>query len=157
MSRKRTPRRAHARPPASNPVAAAIGRQQMASQMRSLAIGIYLTPDGERDPELLARLAWLIGLGADVAANTTPRSADAKRLHAALRTVLHMAVHGDARWQAAQAGVVEQAAQLAHAIALKHSALALQLAPALNVLANRIRQGVATMDDVAGAELYAAA
>lgn len=149
---KNRARRRHVR--ASNPVAGAVARQHMAAQMRNLGIAIYLTPDGECNPDMLARLAWLIGLGAEVSVKLDHQSRETKRLHAALRTVLQMAVDG-ARWDAGQAGVIERAANQAQEISLANAALALKLAPAADVLASRIRQGTATMDDVAGAELYA--
>ena len=82
-----------------------------------------------------------------------PGSPLAKQLHAALRTVLQMSADG-ARWQAAQAGVLEQAAQEAQRLAINHAHLAERLVPDADWIASRIRAGTATIADVAGAEVY---
>ena len=147
-------RRHHRQSNISNPVAAAIARANMAAQMRDFAIAIYLANDGQPERETLAHLGWLIGLGAEMAAQTQPGSPLAKQLHAALRTVLQMSADG-ARWQSAQAGILEQAAQSAQRLALNHASMAERLVPDADWIANRIRAGTATVGDVAGAEVYA--
>ena len=146
-------RRHHRQSNISNPVAAAIARARMAAQMRDFAIAIYLANDGQPERETLAHLGWLIGLGAEMAAQTQPGSPLAKQLHAALRTVLQMSADG-ARWQSAQAGILEQAAQSAQRLALNHASMAERLVPDADWIANRIRAGTATIADVAGAEVY---
>ena len=146
-------RRTRRMPSASNPVAAALARDRMRAQMRDFSIAIFMTPDGEEARELLAHLGWLLAMGAEVLAQTEPHSLAAKRAHGDLRTVLQMAESG-ARWQAVHAGVMADAAQRAKDATIKHADLALHLAPDADWIAARIRDGVAKVTDVAGAEVY---
>ena len=74
----------------SHPVAIAVAKQAMAEHMTTIGISIYLMADGEPTRDLLSHLGWVIGIGAEIAAIKTPGSAQAKRLHAALRTAIAM-------------------------------------------------------------------
>lgn len=155
MKAKHKTQRRHTRrmPNASNPVAAALARERMRAQMRDFLIAIYLAPDGAEERELLAHLGWLLAMGAEVLAQTAPHSLAAKRAHGDLRTVLQMAESG-ARWQAVHAGVMADAAQRAKDATIKHADLALHLTTDADWIAARIRDGVAKVTDVAGAEVY---
>ncbi|ATA57233.1 hypothetical protein CKY39_31410 [Variovorax boronicumulans] len=127
----------------SHPVATAVAKAQMASHM---------TADAEPARDLLAHLGWVIGIGAEIAAVVAPGLAQAKRLHAALRTVVQLSI--DNAWQAAQAGVLSDAATEAKDLLVAHAGIGFDLIPSGDYIAARIRDGVASLSDVAGAEIY---
>ena len=59
------------------------------------------------------------------------------------------------RWQAAQTSRLYGLAKEGQALAIDHVNLGMQAHPAASALSARIAEGVATMADVAGAEVYA--
>lgn len=137
----------------SHPVATAVAKQAMAEHMTTIGINIYLMVDGEPPRDLLSHLGWIIGIGAEIAAIKTPGTAQAKRLHAALRTTIAI---GEANaWQCAQAPTLSNAADEAKSLLIGHADLALRLIPEADWIAARIRDGIVRLSDVAGAELYA--
>lgn len=152
---RRRPYQHRARPELarSHPVATAIAKQQMDRHMTTISIAIYLMADGEPPRDLLAHLGWMIGIGAEIAALLTPGTAAARRLHAALRTVVAMG-EADA-WQAAQAPMLSDAANEAKALMVRYPDHGMRLIPGADWIAAQIRDGSARLDHVAGAELYA--
>ncbi|MNK79843.1 hypothetical protein D3C87_995210 [compost metagenome] len=136
----------------SHPVATAVAKAQMASHMTTVSIAIYMTADREPARDLLAHLGWVIGIGAEIAAAIAPGMAQAKRLHAALRTVVQLST--DNAWQAAQAGVLSDAATEAKDLLVAHAGIGFDLIPSGDYIAGRIRDGIASLTDVAGAEIY---
>lgn len=137
-----------------SPVARAIVLRRMRAAIRDLGVAIYLLPDGERDPDMLAAIAWGIGVGAEIAANVMPGSSTAKRLHAALRTVVALSESGG-HWQSSQAGPLLDAMEQAQQLLVAHPHVGQSVMGCADHLAERIRHGTARLSDVAGAELYA--
>jgi hypothetical protein len=140
----------------SNPVAIAIAKARMRRQMVTFGIEMFMTDDGEPALDLLAHLGWMLALGAEIAAQVMPGTTKAKRLHAALRTVLQMCADGGC-WQASQAGVLQAATNEALALMQQHPDTGASLMGDADHIAARIRAGVANLSDVAGSEIYAAA
>lgn len=136
----------------SGPVATAVALQRMNSHMTTVSIAIYMTQDGEPARDLLAHLGWLLGIGAEIAATVMPGMPEAKRIHAALRTVIQMGV--DNAWQVSQAETVYVAANESKALLVAHASIGLGLIASADWLASRIRDGQARLSDVAGAEIY---
>jgi hypothetical protein len=130
----------------SHPVATAVAKAQMASHMTTVSIAIYMTADAEPARDLLAHLGWVIGIGAEIAAVVAPGLAQA------LRTVVQLSI--DNAWQAAQAGVLSDAATEAKDLLVAHAGIGFDLIPSGDYIAARIRDGVASLGDVAGAEIY---
>ncbi len=137
-----------------NPIARAVAKRRMGSLLADIAIKAHLTADGQVDRDLIANLAFIIGLGAEVSVRLDNDLDRTKRLHAALRTLLAMSVDGG-RWQAAQTSRLYGLAKEGQALAIDHVILGMQAHPAASALSARIAEGVATMADVAGAEVYA--
>lgn len=125
----------------------------MASHMTTVSIAVYMTADGEPARDLLSHLGWVIGIGAEIAAAVAPSLPQAKRLHAALRTVIQLGI--DNAWQAAQAGVLSNAANEASALLIAHPGIGVEQISSGDYIAARIRDGAARLTDVAGAEIYA--
>lgn len=153
---KRRPSTSHRRMVRGNPVAIAIAKARMRSQMVTFGIEMFMTDDGAPALELLAHLGWMFALGAEIAAQVMPGTTKAKRLHAALRTVLQMSATGG-RWQASQAGVLQIASEEALALMQEHPDTGAALMDDADHIAGRIRAGTASLSDVAGPEIYAAA
>ncbi|MDQ8035204.1 MAG: hypothetical protein REJ50_24635 [Bordetella sp.] len=126
----------------------------MAEHMTTISIAIYLAADGAPQRELLAHLGWMLGMGAEIAAQLgmVGPLVQLKRQHAALRTVLQMSEQG--WWQAAQAPVLCDAATEAKDLLIAHPAIGATLIESADWLASRIRSGDARLSDVSGAELY---
>lgn len=137
----------------ANPVAAAFALQRMHSHMTTISIAIYMADDGHADRELLSHLGWMLGIGAEIAVQRNPGTAEARRLHAALRTVVAMSVDGGA-WQSSQAPALDSACNAALALFTAHPNQGLDLIPSADWIASRIRDGQARLTDVAGAEIY---
>lgn len=137
---------------ATNPVNMAVARWDIGQAMGDIAIRAYLTQDQATDRDLIAQLAFVIGIGADVAANL-PGYPSARAMHGALRTLLSMSVDGG-RWQASQARLMHEIATEASQLAITHAGLAQTMQGAALHLSHRIATGTATMDDVVGAEIY---
>jgi len=137
----------------ANPIASAVALQRMRSHMTTVSIAIYMADDGQPDRELLSHLGWMLGIGAEIAAQRTAGSAQAKRLHAALRAVVAMSADGGL-WQSAQAPALDAACNEALALFTSHPTQGLDLVPSADWLASRIRDGHARLTDVAGAEIY---
>lgn len=136
----------------SHPVATAVAKKLMASQMTTISIAVYMTADGEPARDLLSHLGWVVAIGAEIAAAVEPGRAQAKRLHAALRTVIKLSI--DNAWQAGQAGVLSDAATEASELLIAHPHIGIEQIPSGDYIASRIRDGVAHLTDVAGAEIY---
>ncbi|SCX52811.1 hypothetical protein [Variovorax sp. EL159] len=151
-TRHHRPMRSRAELARSGPVATAVALQRMSSHMTTVSIDIYLTQNDEPARDLLSHLGWLIALGAEISATVKPGMPEAKRLHAALRTVIQMSI--DNAWQSSQAGTLDVAANEAKALLIAHASLGLELIASADWLASRIRDGQARLSDVAGAEIY---
>lgn len=139
--------------PKGNPVARALALQTMDEHLRSVGVHVYMQQEGEESADLLADLAWVIGVGAETAHRTAPGQADSRRLHGALRSVVQMAATG-CRWQRLHAQPLYAAAQDAKALLVRHRAIAEQMTEGADYLAAQVRAGRATLDMVAGAEIY---
>ncbi|MNV93877.1 hypothetical protein D3C71_1886130 [compost metagenome] len=69
-----------------------------------------------------------------------------------MRTVVQLST--DNAWQAAQAGVLSDAATEAKDLLVAHAGIGFDLIPSGDYIAGRIRDGIASLTDVAGAEIY---
>lgn len=71
-----------------NPVLAALAKADLLSALRDIQLRAYMAVDGEPDRELLARLFFIIAIGAETSLAAGRDLALTKRLHATLRTIL---------------------------------------------------------------------
>jgi len=152
MLKKRSRTSAARRRRAENsPVGIAVAKANMRRIMVDIGIHIFMKDDGEPAAKLLAHLGWMLAIGAQVQVRIDV--AAAKPLHAALRTVLQLSVAGN-RWSAAQAPYLHHAAELAKAVMLAHPIQGLEVQRDAEFISYHIGHGTATMDMVAGAEIY---
>lgn len=150
-------RRDHRRPhPHNNPVATAMAVHRMRTHLRTIGISMFMTADGEPAAGLVSHLAWILGIGSEIAANTSPGSDAARRQHTMLRNLVQIAVDG-CNWRAALTEQLWAAAQEANALMVQHPAIGQAMIPGADYLAERIKAGEVCMSDVAGVEVYAPA
>jgi len=136
----------------ANPVAKAIAARQITQHLRQIQVLAYLLQDGEECADRLAHMAWVIGLGCEVAFSIQhPR---ARFLHGALRTVHAMALAGY-RWQGHAAPQVDTALAESDQLITGHAETAWTMVAGAEWLAHRITTRTTMPGDVAGAELYA--
>lgn len=159
MSRTQHGRRRHRAmaeiPAYRNPVAAAVARQRMKAAARDERIGALLMQQDEDATDLLAHLAWIIGLGAEIALQVHgSHHATLRRLHGALRSVAAMCLHHGYRWQASQAVALQEALAEAHQLISAEPAIATRYTRGADWLASVISRHQLPADAVAGAELY---
>ena len=123
--------------------------------MRTISLKVYLTDEGEPAAQLLASLAFALSMGANIGLNLAPDCANTKRMHAALRTVVQLSVDGGC-WNAAQARVLHEAAELAKDAFLAHPRDGIDVYDSAVYLSSRVARGTARLSDVAGSEVYKA-
>lgn len=138
---------------AGHPIASAIATQKLQKQFRGIRTRIYALQDGDDAVSLLTELAWLVGVGAEIAHATEPASPLTRRLHGALRQIVQMSAAGGL-WQTAVAAPMYDAAMDAQALLFKHPCIGLDMAPGATRLSTLIEHRRASLADIAGAELY---
>lgn len=137
-----------------NPVRAAIGRTRIASHLRSVRIQMF-TAEADRDEtELIARLCWVLSLGAEIELAEQGRTERLRRVHAALRHVHAMCQRGGYRWVDTDLTWLDAAVVDANEAALAAPWRAVDFIPGCDQMAQAIREHRADAWSVAGAEIY---
>jgi hypothetical protein len=137
----------------TNPVMAAIAVEQQRQLNLNLGVLMTFADDGKEQRELIANLAAIIGVDAEIAVNVNPDHPAARRLHGTLRTINQMALNG-CRWQAIHARVIAEDLDTAHQLAQDYPKIGLAAAPACQALARAILNDKLPPDAIAGAEIY---
>lgn len=156
VTKRRLVRRSRQQLAHCSPVGVAVSRHLMPAEQLELHISLFDLEHGAPCAERLATLAYTLAVGTSIEAEARLGSPDCKQMHAALRTVLAMCEAGN-RWDRAQAPVLYAADKKAEALLLANPIQPQELADRCEGLANCVRSGVATLADVAGPEIYAAA
>ena len=138
----------------ANPVAKAIAVRQIQQHLRTVQTLAYVLEDGEPAADQLGHMAWILGLGSEVAVSIGDERC--RQLHGALRTVHGMALSGYC-WQARLAPPIDAALGHAAHLITQHSDIAWTMLAGAEWLAHRISTRTTAAADVAGAELYAQA
>lgn len=139
-------RRRHA---LANPVAKSIAVRQIHQHLRGIQTLAYLLDDGEDVASQLAHMAWVIGLGTEVAYAIGHQRA--RVLHDTLCTVHGMALAGCC-WQARHAAAVDTALSESATLMTTHPEIAWTMVAGAEFLAHRIHTRTTTAADVAGVE-----
>lgn len=137
----------------THPIAKAIAISNMTKQVRQIRTRVLGMQDGDDAVQLLTALGWLVGIGAEIANAANPGSPTARRLHGAVRQIVQMSAAGG-RWDSQMANAMYDAAVDSHTLMLRHPDIGLVMTPGANHLSHLIETGQATLDNVAGAELY---
>lgn len=136
-----------------NPVKAAVAIEQQRQLTMNLGVLVALADDGQEHRELLANLAAVIGVGAEIAAHVYQGQPLARRLHGTLRSITHMALDG-CIWKQAHARVIVEDLETAHQLAQAFPQVGLAAAPACQALSRDILNDRLHRDAIAGAEIY---
>ncbi|MDA8444797.1 hypothetical protein [Paracidovorax valerianellae] len=138
-----------------SPVARAIAKRELlALHAEMAAIGHQCLQVGHQTEqrELLATLAFMIGIGAEVAAVVEVLGDNRAGLHQALEEVVRMACDG-CRWSAPWAAHLHLALEVSAEVMLEDTVLAMMVLPGARDLANDIRAGRIRTDAVAPLEM----
>ena len=139
----------------ASPVARAIARREvlaMQATVRGLALACMYAEHGSEQRELLANVAFIVGVGAEVAAVVPVAGDNRAGLHQALAEVVRMACDG-ARWDAGWAAQLSLALEVSAEVMLQDAVHATAVAPGAQGLAADVRAGRVRMDAVAPLEL----
>ena len=154
MKTRTTTRHAHAtrqQRALASPVAQAIARREvlaMQATVRGLALACMYAEHGSEQRELLAKVAFIVGVGAEVAAVVPVAGDNRAGLHQALAEVVRMACDG-ARWDASWAAQVSLALEVSAEVMLQDAVRATAVAPGASELAADVRAGRVRLDAVA--------
>lgn len=135
----------------ASPVARAIARREvlaMQATVRGLALACMYAEHGSEQRELLANVAFIVGVGAEVAAVVPVAGDNREGLHQALAEVVRMACDG-ARWDADWAAQLSLALEVSAEVMLQDPVHATAVAPGAQGLAADVRAGRVRMDAVA--------
>lgn len=136
-----------------NPVTAAIAVENQRQLTLTLGVLVALADDGQEQRDLIANLASIIGIGAEIAVHVNKAHPQARRLHGTLRSITDMALNG-CRWNAAYARVIAEDLETSHQLAQDFPKIGLAAAPACQALARDILNNRLQPNAIAGAEIY---
>jgi hypothetical protein len=154
MKTRTTTRHAHAtrqQRALASPVARAIARREvlaMQGTVRGLALECMYAEHGSEQRELLASVAFIVGIGAEVAAVVPVAGDNRAGLHQALAEVVRIACDA-ARWDAGWAAQLSVAMEVSAEVMMDDAARAMAVAPGARGLAEDVRAGRVRMDAVA--------
>lgn len=149
MTMKKTTRRKA--DPLQNPVGRAVALQALRQDMLSIGIKCLMAPHGSEQRELLAQLAFMLGIGAEVAAMATVLGDNRAGLHQSLKEVVLMACDG-CRWDDAWAAQLQLALEVSAEVMMENTALAMRVMPGARALADDITAGRIRRDAIAPLE-----
>lgn len=134
-----------------NPHGAPIWRghamRAMARELRDKSVDMLMADHGSEQRKLLAYLAKLVGIGAEVAARLPAEKRNAHGLHHSLAIVVQMACDG-ARWDSAWAAQLATAADLSADLLVENGDIAGQVFDGAHQLAARVLDGTIRADAI---------
>ena len=129
----------------AHPIAAAMARKAMASDLLEVGLGCHLADHGSEQPEMLGTLAYLIGMGAEVAGTIPVDGRNRPALHQALQAVVDMACDGR-RWDASWAAQLHLAADISIDLFCSYKNLASRCEPSARQLSEEVKAGTVRRD-----------
>jgi predicted phage tail protein len=139
----------------ASPVARAIAKRELQAlhaQMAEIGDRCLQVAHESEQRELLASLALMIGVGAEVAAVVPVLGDNRAGLHQALEEVVRMACNG-CRWNASWAAQLHLAMEVSAEVMMDDTALTMQVIPGARALAADITAGRIRPDTIAPFEL----
>ncbi|ADU98995.1 hypothetical protein [Alicycliphilus denitrificans] len=141
----------HKPDPLCTPVGRALALQALRRDMLDIGLACLAVEHGSEQRALLARLAFMIGIGAELAAALPVPGDNRAGMHQALAEVVRMACDGCA-WDAAWAAQLQLALEISGELMLEHSSHAMRVLPGARALADDIAKGNIRPDAVAPLE-----
>ena len=139
----------------ASPVARAIARSELHALQAHMAVmgeRCLQAPHESEQRELLASLAFMIGVGAEVAAVVPVLGDNRAGLHQALEEVVRMACDG-CRWSAPWAAHLNLAMEVSAEVMMDDTVLAMRVIPGARALAADITAGCIKPDAIAPLEM----
>lgn len=130
-----------------SPAGKAVALQWLYSEMLEIGLACLAVEHGSEQRKLLSRLAFMLGIGAEVAAQRPVAGDNRAGLHQALAEVLRMAVDG-CIWDAAWAAQLQLALEVSAELMLEHSVLAQAVLPGAMALSEDIKLGRVRADAI---------
>ncbi len=134
------------------PMMALMVRKRMQSDVVELGVHCLMTDHHTAQPELLARLAYLIGMGAEIARAIPVAGNNRPGLHQALAAVVKMAVDGH-RWDASWGAQLSHAVEISIDLFCSYRNLASQFEPGARLLSRDVMAGTVRADVIKPLEL----
>lgn len=131
-----------------SPVGRALAVQAMRQDMLDIGLACLAVEHGSEQRALLARLAFMIGIGAELAATFPMQGYNRAGMHQALAEVVAMACNG-CTWDAGWSAQLQLALEIAGDLMLEHHHHAMRVLPSARALADDISAGRIREDAVA--------
>lgn len=127
------------------PMMALMVRKNMQPDVVNLGLHCLMTDHQTAQPELLARLAYLLGMGAEIARAIPVSGENRPGLHQALATVVDMAVDGH-RWDSSWGAQLSHAVDISIDLFCSYRNLASQFEPGARLLSHDVMVGMVRAD-----------
>ncbi|MEJ5128890.1 hypothetical protein WH367_22825 [Comamonas sp. MYb21] len=138
----------------ASPIEVLVVRNRMQADVVDLGLHCVMTDHQTAQPELLARLAYLIGMGAEIARAIPVAGNNRPGLHQALATVVDMAVDGY-RWDSSWGAQLSHAVEISIDLFCSYRNLANQFEPGARLLSRDVMAGTVRADVIKPLELPA--
>lgn len=129
------------------PVEALMVRQNMQADVVNLGLHSMMADHHSTQPDLLASLAYLIGMGAEIARAIPVAGSNRPGLHQALAAVVQMAVD-DHRWDAGWGKQLSLAVDISIDLFCNYRNLARQFEPGARLLSEEVKAGTVRADAI---------
>ena len=139
----------------ASPMEVLMARQTMSANLAKHGQECLSAAHGSEQRELIASLAYLLGISAEVARSIPVAGHNRPGLHQALEVLVEMACEG-CRWNADWAAQLATAAEVSVDLFCDYRQLANRSEPAARALAQDIRKGTVRQDAIAPLDLPAA-
>lgn len=138
----------------ASPIEALMVRQSMQADVVNLGLHCMMTDHSSEQPEMLASLSYLIGIGAEIARAIPVAGDNRPGLHQALATVVDMAVDGH-RWDSSWGAQLSLAADISIDLFCSYRNLARRFEPGARLLSQHVMAGTVSADVIKPLELPA--
>ncbi|MBF5006981.1 hypothetical protein [Diaphorobacter caeni] len=121
-------------------VGRAVALREVREEMASIGLRCLLVDDGSEQRDLLAALAFALGIGAEVAATAVVEGRNREGLHQALAEVVRMACSGCA-WDAEWAAQLQAALDISGDLMMANQRRAVEVLDSARALAADVQSG----------------
>ena len=132
----------------ATPVEVVMVRKNMQPDLLELGLHCVMTDHGSQQAEMLASLAYLLGIGAEIARAIPVAGKNRPGLHQALAAVVDMAVDGH-RWDASWGAQLSHAVEISIDLFCSYRMLGNHFEPGARQLSQSVKAGTVKADAIA--------
>lgn len=136
----------------ASPIEALMVRKNMQADVVNLGLHCMLTDHGSEQPDMLASLAYLIGIGAEIARAIPVAGNNRPGLHQALAAVVDMSVDGH-RWDSSWGAQLSHAVEISIDLFCNYRNLGRRFEPGARLLSHEVKAGTVGTDAIKPLEL----